>query len=269
MRCTYLLLVFMAFALLLSACSARDAASSKPNSVVAPKPATATPPPAPELRKAEYSFRWKPVQSLATASDVATWLRSHARLPADAQQEPAVNVRYFRIADSGLEPSPVRAILRRRGDTSWTYKVRSDGVVPPRAAALVGCEDGAVEGEWDVGLEPSGFAVKRTASLSCDGEGTSVKPGSLSAAAVPRPCVIQMERTRIPWEGHKDVKIEHWTFRPSVSAPAMELLEVSWKGKNTPEDEGAFRQLVKEMPVGNADRPPSKEELAEACDALK
>ncbi|WP_395680464.1 hypothetical protein [Dokdonella sp.] len=263
-----MLLVSIAFALLLPACSVRDADSSKRDSVVAPEPTAIAPPPVTDLRKAEYSLRWKPFQSLTTVSEVAMWLRTHAQLSADAQQEPAVEVRYFRLSASGPEPSPVRAILRRRGDRSWTYKVRGSDVVPPRAAALVGCDDAAVEGEWDVALDPSGSVFKRTASLSCDVEGTSGKPGSLSASAPPRPCAIRMERMRIPWESHKDVKIEHWTFRPSRSAPPMELLEVSWKGKNKPEDEAAFRQLIKGMPVGTDDRPPSKEELAEACDAL-
>lgn len=255
---------------LMLGCSAEQSASTPATSASASKPESTASVPTEDLRKAEYSIRWKPLNSFATADDVAKWLAAHAHLYADPQAEPAVDVRYFAPAKSGSESSSVRSILRRRGDGSWTYKVRgTNGAVPPRGQALVGCEDAAIEGEWDISLDASGSVFKQTASLSCDGEGTSGKPGSLSLTSTkPRSCVIRMERMRIPWTGHKDVKIEHWTFRPSLGAPATELLEVSWKGKAKREDEDAFRQLIQGMPIGAGDRPSSKEEHAEACDAM-
>lgn len=270
MRCVNLLSMCVVIALM-QACSAVDQVSSEAESSSTPKPTAPAPVPKAELRKAEYSLRWTPVKSLATADDVVNWLRAQARLSADAKAEPGVDIRYFTPANSTSGPPAVRSILRQRGDDSWTYKVRGiHGAVPPREAALVGCEDAAIEGEWDISVDPLVSFAKPTASLSCDGEGTSDKPGNLKSleSTKSRPCAIRMERTRIPWDDRKDVKIEHWTFRPSPTAPAIELLEVSWKGKAKPEDEAAFRQLIHGMPIGGGVRPPSKEELAEACDAL-
>jgi hypothetical protein len=270
MRCVNLFFVCASLALMLG-CSARLSAPTQAESAPASEPKPIPSVPTEELRKTEYSLRWRPLKSLATADDVAKWLAAHAQLSADPQAEPVVDVRYFTLARSVPERLSARSILRRRGDGSWTYKVRStDGSVPPREEALAGCENAAIEGEWDISLDSSGSVAKRTASLSCDGEGTTSKPGSLASltSTKARPCIIRMERTRIPWSGHKEIKIEHWTFRPSRTAPATELLEVSWKGKTKSEEGDAFRQLIQGMPIGEGDRPPSKEELAEACDAL-
>lgn len=216
----------------------------------------------PKNQKAEFSFGWMlPYERLNSLDETVAWLTKNEFL-GKVESEPEIDVRYFTIEQPMTLPSGYRAMLRKRGMDNFTYKVRGSAPAPPGSIATP-CSPDPTDDEWDVTTNGKGMPIQRMATFSCEASDLA------KLAIKPRPCRITMKRVRIAWPGHKDVKVEQWRFEtyPKVT-PVKYLLEVSWKGKASIDDETAFSSLISSLPDGAAPQAfLGKEKMAEACDA--
>lgn len=216
--------------------------------------------------KAEYAFRWFAMKNGNEIRDAVVDALRSAHGLAIKEQPQTWPVQYFSVDQPTGLPPGYEATLRLRNGSEFTYKIRGDAPAP-KELPMPGCPDTAkIESEWDIAADAHGKPLRTKASSTCEGEGVGTNPGELSVGKQPRPCEITMERSRLAWPGHKDVKVELWSFKST--AGARELVEVSWKGKVKPADEKAFAGLIAAIPADRAGpAAPGKEETAKRCDS--
>jgi hypothetical protein len=200
----------------------------------------------PEPAAAEYAVRWK-----VQAGGPQTGQEALDVLGLESADDEERLVRYFTVRKPADAPGDFDAILRQRinekekstTEVTFTYRGKRP-IAPPRCPLPAFDEE---KSEVDVSFV-SAAETSRAFSYSC--EVTAAGPAK-ALRARPAGCTAWMGRLEAPFASGT-VKFEEW--RIPRTRPKADYIEVSFGGRNDPDDALAFRTVVEAL-IGQGIRP--------------